>query len=261
MTDPGQVLTATHAQESQHWYAKDGTPAYEIIGKNGNSRPTTLRDARKLGLVPSVTTISREAAKPSLENWKAQQVLLAALTLPRDDGEAEQDYVARIMADSKEQAVKAAERGTLIHAWIQQGFEGKPLPEDGEIYYHVANVELLRHDLGIGFGSTWQCEMTFARDGYGGKVDLRQHKRIIIDIKTKDAPLEGLKTWDDMHMQLAAYRYGLADLGAECGILFVSTKDVAAKLVMIPEEQLQRGWNMFQSLLSYWYAKTGLEIS
>lgn len=136
------------------------------------------------------------------------------------------------------------------------------MPEDGEIYLHAANVELLKH----GLDDSWECERTFARDGYGGKVDLWKRyvrscaKNVILDTKTTDKSLDGLKTWDDHAMQLGAYRHGLDDPGAECGILFVSTKDVAAKLVMIPEEQLQRGWNMFQALLSYWYAKTGLEV-
>ena len=87
--------------ESVHWYRKDGAPQYTVKAKDGSDRPTTLRDARKMSLVPSVTTILKIAAKPGLEAWKQEQMLLAALTLPRLDGESEKDMVARIVADSK----------------------------------------------------------------------------------------------------------------------------------------------------------------
>lgn len=254
----GEIITAAHGSDSGHYYdAKTGAAAYTIIGKNGVERATTLRDARKMNLVPGVTTILKMADKPGLLYYIKKQVLLAALTLPKIYGESEETWVGRVMADADEHRIKAAERGTLIHAWIQQGFEGKPLPEDGEIYFHAAKQELeCAHGDVIGW--SWLCEETFATDGYGGKVDLHHRGNIIIDIKTKDASLEGLKTWDDMHMQLAAYRRGLKDLSASCGILFVSTKDVAAKLVMIPEEQLVRGERMFEALKAYFYAKTGL---
>jgi hypothetical protein len=96
------------ASESTHWYQKDGTPAYTIVGKNGKERATTLRDARTLELVPSVTTILSVLAKPGLENWKQNQILMAALTMPRVDGESEQEYIARIIRDSKEEGMKAS---------------------------------------------------------------------------------------------------------------------------------------------------------
>ena len=57
----------TFAAESGHWYQADGTPAYEIVGANGKMRPTTLRDARKLNLYPSVTTIIRLMDAPGLD--------------------------------------------------------------------------------------------------------------------------------------------------------------------------------------------------
>jgi len=77
------------AAESTHWYTREGVPMYTVEAKNGNQRPTTLRDARALDLVPSVTTVLNVAAKPGLEAWKQRQLLLAALTLPRSEDEAE----------------------------------------------------------------------------------------------------------------------------------------------------------------------------
>ena len=91
----------THASESMHWYGRDGSPQYQLIGANGKERPPTLRDARKLGLVPSVTSIIRCAAAPGLERWKQEQVLMAALTLPRNPDEPEAIWLRRVMQDSQ----------------------------------------------------------------------------------------------------------------------------------------------------------------
>lgn len=258
----GEIITAAHGEENGHWYdAVTGAAAYTIIGKNGKERNTTLADAKRLRpktiLAPGVTTLIGMANKPALLPYIKKQVLFAALTLPKVEGESEDAWIDRVMADADEHRIKAAERGTLIHAWIQQGFEGKLLPEDGEIYFEAAKKELEENS---GLYHPWECEVTFAfgPDGYGGKVDLYKQKGVVIDIKTTDKPLEGLKTWDDHAMQLALYRRGLEDPDAEGGILYVSTKDVAAKLIMIPEAQLQRGEKMGLALKDYWYAKTGL---
>ena len=50
------MIVKEKQQDTGHWYTKDGAPAYTVEGKTG-VRNTTLRDARKLGLIPSVTTI------------------------------------------------------------------------------------------------------------------------------------------------------------------------------------------------------------
>ena len=62
-------------KESEHWYDKTGEAAYTVVGSNGKERNTNLKDARKHGYVPSVTTILGVAAKPPLENWKINQAL------------------------------------------------------------------------------------------------------------------------------------------------------------------------------------------
>ena len=67
--------------ESGHWYSLEGEPMYTIIGANGKERNTTLRDAKSIGLVPSVTTILGMVAKPALENWKITQAIKSAATL------------------------------------------------------------------------------------------------------------------------------------------------------------------------------------
>ncbi len=99
-----------YVAESGHWYDQDGNPAYTIVGANGSERNTTLRDARKLNLVPSVTTIIGIAAKPALENWKVDQAILAATTLEQHNSETLDEFRSRIKWKSKQEGKKAAER-------------------------------------------------------------------------------------------------------------------------------------------------------
>ena len=237
-----------HAAESTHWYTRDGLPMYTVTGKNGKERPTNLRDARAMNLVPSVTTVLNVAAKPGLEVWKQRQVLLAALTLARVPGETEEDYIARIVADSKEQGKQAADLGTEIHEAVQSFYEGK---EHG-YYEHVMACD---REIYQTFGEQrWIAERSFTHElGYGGKVDLHTDG-IVLDIKSKefDDP-DTVDAYDEHLMQLAAYRVGLGMQRARCANVFVS-RNVPGLVKMIEwtEDDLSRGFRMFCHLLSFW---------
>jgi hypothetical protein len=236
---------------SAHWYTQNGDPAYTVLSKAGTERPTTLADARKLGLVPSVTTIMQSASKPALEAWKQQQMLLAALTLPRMPEESEQSFVDRIISDSKETARFAANRGTMIHAAIEKSFKG-------EEHEYPATVQSFHLSLEKHFGKQeWVAEASFKSPlGYGGKIDLNA-SGIVVDAKTKEFGHDDkVVAYDEHCMQLAAYRMGLNMPHARCANVFVSVTHPS--LIFIKEwteEELMRGWNMFFSLLQFWKFK------
>ena len=107
--------------ETGHWYARDGSPAYYET----NGRGTTLRDARKLNLLPSVTTVLGVLAKPALTSWLVRQGILAALTGTRQPDEADDAYIARVTADSKAQAKAAADEGSRIHDACERLFKSR----------------------------------------------------------------------------------------------------------------------------------------
>src|SRR3990170_4320755 len=171
-----------HATEGGHFYYPVGRPAYTIQGKKG-LRPTTKKDAKKLGLYPGVTTIIAEANSYSLENYKINQAIEAALTLPRHEGENSADYIKRVRHDAKEHARIRAEEGKAIHAYLQARFEGKslgwtyPNPKMEAMHecYEVAAAEIIEK-IGV---QEWECEKSFAVKpqyrndiyGFGGKVD------------------------------------------------------------------------------------------
>jgi hypothetical protein len=245
--------------ENGHWYTKDGTPAYTTIGKTGE-RATTLRDARKLGLLPSVTTINNMLSKAGLDTWKQQQVLLAALTLPRMEGEPEQEWLSRVMQDSKATGREAAERGTAIHAVIEAYFDQVYMPEKPA---YLDGVDKALQDA---FGSQlWLSERSFGHYlGYGGKCDLMAHPvngkgdGFVVDFKTKDTDLDKVDVYFEHEMQLAAYREGLGVPNARCAIVFVNGTNNQVKLIEIEDQKLQNGWECFQHLLRVYQIKNGI---
>jgi hypothetical protein len=255
------MIVKEKVAESGHWYAKDGSPAYTTIGANGNERATTLRDARKLGLLPSVTTIIGLLSKAGLDTWKQQQVLLSALTLPRLDNEPEQEWLSRVMQDSKETGRKAAERGEYIHAIIQSFYEGAYFPEP------PAYLKTVEQTIDAHFGGRlWASERSFAHpDGFGGKCDLASQadavsgwNGAVVDFKTKDAPLDKAEVYFEHIMQLAAYRQGLSMPKAGAAICFVNGTTSEVKLVAVSEEDLQKGWECFSCLLSFYKIRNNI---
>ena len=255
------MLIKDQTSESGHWYDKDGNPAYQIIGTNGKQRNTTLRDAKKLGLLPSVTTILGVAAKPGLDRWKQEQAILAALTLPRLDGEEESEWLSRVLSDSKAQGRDAADRGTYIHGVLESFFDGILLESIPEYCRNAENA------LKAAFGNRlWIPEKSGSHElGFAGKVDLHAKgdkvkgiPPVVCDFKTKEIPLEKVVPYEDHIMQIAAYRelLGLAD--ARCAIMFVNGLTNEVKLCEIEEADLQKGLKCFFHLLRYYQLKSGL---
>ena len=247
------MLVKENTSESGHWYLPDGSPAYRIIGKNGKERNSTVKDAREHGLLPSVTTIIGCASKPALDVWKQQQAILAALTLPRLEGESEEDWLSRVVADSKETAKQAAERGTQIHGVIEAFYEGIYIPELPP-YVRAVESAINEH-----FGSQlWISEKSFAYGGFGGKCDLVAKSGFVVDFKTTEKDLDKLDYFFDHQMQLSAYRQGFEMPKARCAIVYVNALQNKAKLVEIPEDDLRIGWECFTHLLAFYRAKNKL---
>jgi hypothetical protein len=215
-----------------------------------------------MALVPSVTTVMKVAAKPGLDVWKNEQLLLAALTLPRMPDESEKSFIARVVADSKETGKRAAEAGTRIHESIEKHYAGVKNIEHPEAA--LAFEKLVFEHFQTHPFQKWETEVAFASPmGFGGKVDLYTRidestpVGIVLDAKTKDfGPDDKIEVYSEHAMQLAAYRVGLNLPNARCANVFVSrTHKGLVKIVEHSEEDLQRHWAMFQCLLKFWCLK------
>jgi len=108
---------------ASHWYKANDeeitsfhtVPYAGKRGKAGETRSTSLRDARKVGALPSVTNILQILQKDFLTAYKINQAILACTTLPKIEGESVDDFAKRALADSKEHAASAARLGSRCH--------------------------------------------------------------------------------------------------------------------------------------------------
>lgn len=247
---------------SEHWYLQNGKPFYEIAAANGNLRAVTLRDARKVGAVPSVTTVLGVIAKPQLTNWMVDQGILAALTLPKRDDEPERDYIARIKLDSQQQAKSAAEEGNRIHDACECAMKGLPYPQAYEEHVEAVSHRLAELFPGV---TDWIAEKSFAHaDGYGGKVDLHSPSTgIVVDYKGKDGDFtDGKKLAYDQHWQLGGYRRGLKLPRNVAANLFVSrTHPGAVAHHVWTVKEVDDGEAVFLAALRLWKQLRGYDPS
>jgi hypothetical protein len=244
---------ADYASESGHWYTRSGEPCYTVVGKTGE-RPTTLRDARKMDLVPGVTSIIRMAAAPGLDRYK-QRMLFTTVRDMMATGDItgpinEDEWFAEALKRSQEQAKNAADRGTEIHAALE--LARKYRPYDYRLIPWVQDVDVaISEKCGI---QTWNPEKSYAHgDGYGCKIDLHSQEWLI-DYKGKDDTVK-VVLFDEHYMQLAANRMAARIPNARCAIVFFGRQTPWAKFIEAEENELRRGFAMFSCLLRFWQYK------
>ena len=254
--------SAPQQEDGGHWYRRDGAPCYEVPTKGGGLRAVNLRWDRGLCLVPSVTTVTRVIDKPALNKWLRRQTALAALTLPRIEGESEDEFLDRVDVDAAAQAKAAAEEGSRIHDACERHYRGLDVPERYKL--HVAGVvaaiaEAFPHV------TDWIAEASFAHEsGFGGKVDLHSPSTgIVVDYKGKDGDFsDGKKLAYDQHWQLGAYQMGLLLPNADCANVFFSrTHPGAAKLYRWKAADIAAGAAIFAQTLELWKLLKGYDPS
>jgi len=157
----------------------------------GEPRPTTLRDARKLGLLPSVTNILNVIAKPELTAWLQEQAVMAALTLPRNAGRKRRRVR---QACGGGFAVDARQRGGLRTAF-HHGAER--VAQTLEVDAEHPGAEWLRHYRDWyqtnALALRWTEKVLVCQElGYAGTADLliehAVHGLALVDLKTMKFP-------------------------------------------------------------------------
>jgi hypothetical protein len=245
--------------DGSHWYSRDGKPVYTMLkADKSGARNTTLRDARKHKLLPSVTTVFSIMAKPGLERWKIGKAIAASLGTPRDKDEPDERYHKRIMDRSFEETDKAAKLGTRIHDAIDAAFDGVEPDEDLKqyvnptmAYLHTLNLKDIQRE-----GVVVNLE-----DGYAGRVDLIAtfgYSKIIIDFKSKKTT-EGVKVtpFEFQPTQIAAYAmaaFGTLDNCYGANVYISTTEAGRIETAVYDSEKLKEEYTLFQSMVALWRA-------
>jgi hypothetical protein len=174
-------------------------------------RPTTLADARKLDLVPSVSTIGKIIYSPSLQNWIQNQILEAACYYRANAMLTEDDWKKAVSDKADEISSTAADTGSAIHKAVEEFLT------TGECKGEYAKWQRT-------FAGWWLKQVWFDRTiepviitsegyidtefGYGGRYDIfvqMPNYGIIIDLKTQNAKGKPFKFYRSWGRQLAAY--------------------------------------------------------
>lgn len=234
---------------------------HTVIAKGtGLPRPTTLADARKLNLLPSVTQILKVLHKQALVDWLCEQSCLAVLTSPRNDGEALDDFVQRVLHTERvqdQEATAARELGTDMHNGLEALFKGERIEDDlrpwiEPAYEHIKNL----------CPRTIAVETIVIGSGYAGKVDYIGEAlahELIVDFKTtKRLPDKG--SWPEHRLQLSGYakaRDPMTLRNVRTANLYISTSD-CGKFAYWENPPWQGDYaDGFAPLVVYWQWSTG----
>lgn len=239
--------------ESSHWYTKEGLPCYEVKRAKGDGmRPTTLADARKLNLLPSVTTITRVLNAPALVEWKIRNAIEAALTTPRMDGESIDDFASRVLAVDTESIADAAKQlGTDVHTAIELALAGEPYQADLERFVAPACVEVRR------LGYIAATERILVGESYAGKTDCiteNDGEITVWDFKTTKAKKLPKESYPEHRLQLAAYAGALGNTGNKRVTTFniyISTIN-PGQISVCENADWQSDFAMFKRTLELW---------
>lgn len=209
-------------EKDAHWYHRNGDSCHTVTGKStGLPRQTTVADARKLDLIPSVTNVLGMKAKPALMTWLQDNAILSALNTPQNPGESEADWHSRIAEESNKVGKEAAAWGTAIHDQCESFATTGAFTGTGEVLLYVEGFEeWYRKEIAQVIAAE---QSVVGKIGYAGRLDLHAHyrgRRAVIDYKSQK--LRGkpkANFYIEWVMQLAAYADCLREPGEEMPLL------------------------------------------
>jgi hypothetical protein len=240
-----------------HWYTADGQPMHEVPNAKGDgTRNATLRDARKLNLYPSVTTILRVIDKPALMTWKMQQAVLSAIRNPRTANESEDYWMKRVLAGADEETSQAADLGSRIHDALEAATAQQPWDESLREY--VNPVLAWYEENGVFIGKR-EIVVVDQEDGFAGRVDVLFKKDGVYgvaDYKTrKTTPGKPVTPYDGQSLQLAAYAkafYGVKRLPKVRAVnIYISTTE-PGRVEIYEHENIAEEYEAFKAVAHIW---------
>ena len=251
--------------QGSHWYTSAGEPAHQQFKKSGDGmRPTTIRDARKYHLIPSVTQVLGIMDKPGLNSWKVTQAVMATLQWPRLPNESEDAWCKRVIAMSREQVVQAADLGTEIHDALEKATNGDPYKDELRVY--VQPVLDWIQEKEITFVEREKIVVS-KEHGYAGTADVffrfGNEGRGILDYKTRKT-IKGkpVQKYDGQGQQLAAYAatyWGERNLKEVLAANVIISTTEPGRIEVIKHENLEDDFHAFLCCCDLWRYQKGYD--
>jgi len=203
------------SEQRTKWYDTDLTEVDSVLTAKETPTTPTIRHARKMVLLPSVTSVIGILGSYSLEQWKIEQAIRSCVAFPFDGDETEENvlsYIDSIKGKSVEYSEAQANRGKLMHAAVANWLMHKDEPEDPVNQEIAWRVEMYLKEAKA---TNISCERPFgSRElGYAGTPDISADIPggiIILDLKgTTTKNIAKLKTfrslYDSWKLQLGGY--------------------------------------------------------
>ncbi len=250
----------TYTEGASHWYYPDGRTCYELPKVDGKgTKSPTLADARKLNLIPGVSTILSILDKPALNSWKIEQAVLACMSTPRLEGEAIDAFVTRVLKTERvqEQEVDIArDRGIDIHTALEKLARGE------EISNAMAPWVIPAWEAVRSYGTVYQTERVLIGPGYGGRADLilkqsEGYHRIVDWKSSRKLPKEA---YPEARLQLSAYCKALYDeIGGvvDNANVYISTVNCGEFVVCVNPDYYDTYTHGFAHLTKLWQHMRG----
>ena len=266
------AIITKSVMDSSHWYSLDGKPVHTQPTKDGDGqRATTLRDARKMMLLPSVTSIIGILDKPQLTRWKMREVAKAAIAIPGPQGEEPVERFAdRAIEAAMSQVGEAADLGSRIHAAIENLMRGSAEEPSEELKPYVKPVLDWMRQVGVKVTHS-EIVLVNAVHGFAGRVDAlftwgdAFGKMGILDFKTKKTKEgEKVEAYDEHTLQLAAYaatHYGAEHLPhvVAANLFISSTEPGRLEVVKHDKAKLVAAYEAFCQMCAVWRFRKGYD--
>lgn len=253
--------------KNNHWYRQDKISGkweacYQIPMKTKQGmRPPTIDDARKLGLVPSVTSITGVYNKSDLIDWRIRQAIYACMKLDRLENETDERYVDRVMEEADSISANARTFGTRIHDEIEgylcePPFAGFEVSKDLEPYlagfkeWAKTNIE-----------EVYAAEEVVgnAAFGYAGRLDLRCRLvdvgNAVVDFKTcrlkSNKSGKIVPNYPEWLWQLAAYEHCFETQHFTLLNVVIDSGE-PGPVHVVRHQNASEGWECFRHCLHIW---------
>lgn len=259
------LVKAAAQKEDAHYYDKDGTPCHG-----------TLREARKRGAYPSVsTTLGQVVARPALDFYKAQQITLAAVTYNFPPNTPEDEKCRLIIEDSRKEVEAAAIRGTYVHTLAEAAVRGKkPKQLQPEFARHYEALKFWAK--GIHEVHKMEEVVVNHEEGYAGRVDLiatigdeNENEVEVIDFKTRKFKKVGtfadgnpgvctigdphrVDSYDTDILQLSAYAFAVFDEPVAARSVYIDPATGAIHDHIWSKDAVAEAFEVFKNVMAIW---------
>ena len=236
-----------------HFYNKNGQNVFEIVGANGRKRKPNIRDARKHGYIPSVTTILGILSAPELERWKIGQVMEATRNNPKG---SYQD----IMDVAFKKSNTALDFGNSLHKWLESLLK-KTFDFDTALIPQKTKNALTDHFMEH-LSDVLASEKAIVMPKYAGTPDLvcllKDGRRCVYDFKNQGSKDGKFKYYEKYLLQASAYAKATQ---SDCFRILNVSRDEPG-IIEFKEfsgKDMDDCYNMFDACCTMYYLRNKLE--